>query len=59
MNVSAMIDRLDYLKEVRKGLKTISSCNKLDDTDDMNTLEDAADIIESYIDELMRKEVRM
>lgn len=59
MNVTAMINRLDYLKEVQKGLKMINSCNKLDDTDDMNTLEDAADIIEDYIDELMRKEVKM
>lgn len=59
MNVTAMINRLDYLKEVQKGLKMINSCNKLDDTDDMNTLADAADIIEDYIDELMRKEVKM
>lgn len=59
MNVTAMINRLDYLKEVQKGLKMINSCNKLDITDDINTLANAADIIEDYIDELMRKEVKM
>lgn len=61
MKVSEMLNKIEYLRCLRKDVDELAMVGKGKslDTDSVNTLKDAADAIDAYIDELMRKDVKM
>lgn len=61
MKVSEMLNRIEYLRGLRTDVANLALNAKGEslDTDHVNTLEDAADAIDAYIDELLRKNVTM
>lgn len=61
MKVSDILIKIEHLRNLRQDVFQIANIgkNKSLDTDCVNTLEDAVDAIDAYIDELMRKEVKL
>lgn len=61
MKVSEMLNKIEYLRGLRTDVANLAltAKSKSLDTDHVNTLEDAADAIDAYIDELLRKDVKI
>lgn len=59
MKVSEMLVKIEYLRGLKKDIEEIRNRIKSLSTDDVNTLDDAVDAIDNYIDELLRKNVTM
>lgn len=59
MKVSEMLVKIEYLRGLKKDIEEIRNRIKSLATNDVNTLDDAVDAIDNYIDELLRKNVAM
>lgn len=59
MKVSEMLVKIEFLRGLKQDIEEIRNRIKSLTTDDVNTLDDAVDAIDNYIDELLRKNVTM
>lgn len=59
MKVSEMLVKIEYLRGLKKDIEEIRNRIKSLSTNDVNTLDDAVDAIDNYIDELLHKNVAM
>lgn len=59
MKVSEMLVKIEFLRGLKQDIEEIRNRIKSLTTNDVNTLDDAVDAIDNYIDELLRKNVTM
>lgn len=61
MKVSEMLTKIQYLRGLKEDLDKIASANDVNslDVNYVTTMEDAIDVINEYLNELMHKEVKM
>lgn len=61
MKVSEMLTKIQYLRGLKEDLDQIASANDVKslDVNYVTAMEDAIDVIDEYLNELMHKEVKM
>lgn len=61
MKVSEMLTKIQYLRGLKEDLDQIASANDVKslDINYVTAMEDAIDVIDEYLNELMHKEVKM